>query len=130
MVSDNKNDKPAHIDQLDHMEARDMLTIPSTRGATRCAAEGCDGSPWHKGWHHVTGRHPHAERWPIVASLFVCSEHLAEAEQAMTEHMRQARTLWTVETFRMYGWDDDGRGAAYRVTRGEGTDHTEQLPLF
>ena len=30
----------------------------------------------------------------------------------------------------MYGWDDDGRGAAYQVNRGDGTDHTEQLPLF
>ena len=74
---------------------------------------------------------PIAERWPIVASLFVCSEHLGDAEQAMTENMGQSRHPWTVETFRMYGWDDDdGRGAAYRVTRGEGTDHIEQLPLF
>ncbi len=106
-----------------------MLNIPSTRGALICAAEGCDGSPWRKGWHHVTGRDPHAAQWhEIVVSVFVCTEHLAEAEAAMTEHMRQtSRTPWTVETYRMYGWEDDGRGNAYEVSRGGNAD---QLSLF
>ena len=46
----------------------------------------------------------------------------AAAERAMTDHMATtARTPWRVEVYRMMGWDDDGRGAAYQVAGGDGT---------
>lgn len=39
----------------------------------------------------------------------------------MTDHMTTtARTPWRVEVYRMMGWDDDGRGAAYQVATGDG----------
>ena len=89
-----------------------------------CAGTDCAGSPWvGRGWHHVKGHEPARGTWndfPTV-SVFVCTDHLAAAERAMTDHMTtMARTPWRVEVYRMMGWDDDGRGASYQVAAGDG----------
>ena len=97
------------------------LTKPAETGI-RCRAEGCDGNPLSStsGWHLVTAiidgdrfRGPHA---------FVCTAHLVEAEEAMTAHMQPEARPWEVETYRMYGWTDDGRGPVYTVATGGGDD--------
>lgn len=104
---------------------------PRTEGL-RCAATDCAGSPWSgTGWHHVKGHEPArstANDFPTV-SVFACTEHLADAEQAMTEHMSTTtETPWRVEVYRMMGWQDDGRGSVYEVARGAGA--VAQASLF
>ena len=101
-----------------------MIHIDPPRAeGLRCAATDCAGSPCTgTGWHHITGHEPARGTWndfPTV-SVFVCTKHLPAAEQAMTEHLSTtAETPWHVEVYRMMGWDEDGRGAAYRVAQGD-----------
>lgn len=106
------------------------INPPRTDGL-RCAATDCAGSPWSgAGWHHVTGHEPARGTWedsPTV-SVFVCTAHLPAAEQAMAEHMATtAETPWRVAVYRMMGWEDDGRGAAYDVAHGDGAATQETL---
>jgi hypothetical protein len=121
-----------HTEQHDQEEQTMIHIHPPRAEGLRCAATACAGSPWTAtGWHHVTGHEPAraTNDFPTV-SVFVCTKHLAAAEQAMTHHMATtAKTPWRVAVYRMTGWDDDGRGAAYQVAQGAGAT-TPQGTLF
>lgn len=101
-----------------------MIHIDPPRAeGLRCAGTDCTATPWAGlGWHHVKGHEPAratGNDFP-TASVFVCTGHLIDAEQTMTEHMATtALTPWRVEVYRMTGWDDDGRGSVYQVAAGE-----------
>ncbi|MBU2698855.1 MULTISPECIES: hypothetical protein [Pimelobacter] len=90
------------------------------RGGLLCRAAGCDGNPLRPrtGWHLVTVLLD-GDRFKGLHA-FVCNAHLEEAERALAEAMTDEPLPWEVETFRMYGWEDDGRGDVYITARGGG----------
>lgn len=97
------------------------------RRPLRCIVPGCPGSPFAAhGYHLVQLIDPeatevHAPRpaWMSSASAFVCSTHLPVIETALADHARgHAESAWEVETYRMYGWEDDGRGSIYSSASG------------
>ena len=109
------------------------VPVPNIDGKPMvCAAQPCGRRYCEAGWHIVSGCDPAADMHQrATVSVFVCTEHLPDAEQAMTQHMSEhAEHPWAVEVHRMYGWEDDGRGATYTVATGSPADHAEQMALF
>lgn len=95
----------------------------------RCTVTECHGSPFapQHGWHLVSAKKLEdaygdrkREAALHAASAFTCTEHLPAVEEAVAAYCRDHATeAWEVETFRMYGWDDDGRGSAYITATGD-----------
>lgn len=92
----------------------------------KCIVAECPGSPFAAhGYHLVYAVAPDGAGAPKPAGLgnasaFTCTAHLPAVEVAVADYCRNhAQEPWAVQTYRMYGWEDDGRGAAYITETGD-----------
>lgn len=93
----------------------------------RCIVPECPGSPFAPhGYHLVYAIKPdepesHTKPQGLGnASAFTCTEHLPTVEDAVAHYCEdRAAESWAVQTYRMYGWEDDGRGSAYISASGD-----------
>lgn len=93
----------------------------------RCIVPECPGSPFQPHGYHLVGPIKTDGSPPVEnpeglanASAFCCTEHLATVEEAVADYCRaHALEPWAVQTYRMQGWEDDGRGASYITASGE-----------
>lgn len=92
----------------------------------RCIVEGCPGSPFAEYGYHLVGAIKTDDSPPVkkpkglsAAAAFCCTTHLPQVEEAVAAYCRtHAAEEWAVQTYRMQGWQDDGRGTCYVSATG------------